>query len=52
MFLDRKLTKTALLATKQATVDLDTTNRVTEAVFTIVKERGGEYDGWGAETVD
>lgn len=50
--LDRRLLKTALLATKEAPVDLQTSNQLTKDVWIAVTESGGTYDGWGAEVVE
>jgi regulator of RNase E activity RraB len=51
VYLDRRFLKTALLATKQAPVDLQTSNELTKDVWIAVTESGGTYDGWGAEVV-
>ncbi len=47
----RMLFRATLRATKQATVDVETADRMVEEVFGIVTAHRGDYDGWGAPVV-
>lgn len=47
----RMLFRGTLRASKQATVDVETADRMVEEVFDVVAEHNGDYDGWGAPVV-
>jgi regulator of RNase E activity RraB len=47
----RMIFRGTLRATKQATVDVETADRMVEEVFGIVTVHHGDYDGWGAPLV-
>lgn len=47
----RKLFRGTLRATKIATVDIETADRMVEEVFTVTNAHHGVYDGWGAPVV-
>ncbi len=47
----RRLFRGTLRATKIATVDVETADRMVEEVFTVVTAQHGDYDGWGAPLV-
>jgi hypothetical protein len=44
----RRLTHGALVAAQITTVDVETADRLTTEVYTIVDNHGGRYDGWTA----
>lgn len=44
----RRLTHGVLIAAQIATVDVETADRLTTQVFTVVDTHGGRYDGWNA----
>ncbi len=47
----RMLFRATLRVTKQATVDVETADRMVEEVFGVVTAHHGDYDGWGAPLV-
>ena len=47
----RRLFQGTLRAAKQATVDIETADRMVHEVFAVVTAHQGEYDGWGAPVV-
>lgn len=47
----RMIFRGTLRATKMATVDVETADRMVEEVFTVVTAHHGDYDGWGAPVV-
>jgi hypothetical protein len=47
----RMIFRGTLRATKIATVDVETADRMVEEVFTVVTAHHGDYDGWGAPLV-
>ena len=49
--LDRRFMKTALVATKESPVDLETSNDFTRHVAAAITAAGGDYDGWGAAVI-
>jgi len=44
----RRVTHGALIAAQIATVDVETADRLTTQVFTVVDSHNGRYDGWNA----
>lgn len=47
----RMVFRATLRATQQATVDVETADRMVEEVFGVVAAHHGDYDGWGAPLV-
>ena len=47
----RMVFRATLRATQQATVDVETADRMVEEVFGVVTAHHGDYDGWGAPLV-
>ncbi len=47
----RMLFRGTLRATKIATVDVETADRMVEEVFAVVAAHHGDYDGWGAPLI-
>lgn len=47
----RLLTRGTLRALRQATVDVETADRMVEEVFAVVAAHHGDYDGWSAPLV-
>ena len=47
----RMLFRGTVRATQEATVDVETADRMVEEVFRVVTEHHGDYDGWGAPVV-
>lgn len=44
----RRLTHGVLIAAQVATVDVETADRLTTHVYTVVSHHNGRYDGWNA----
>jgi hypothetical protein len=44
----RRVTHGTLIAAQIATVDVDTADRLTTEIFTVVTDHNGRYDGWNA----
>lgn len=47
----RMIFRGTVRATQQATVDVETADRMVEEVFSVVSQHHGDYDGWGAPVV-
>lgn len=47
----RRLFRGTLRATKIATVDVETADRMVEEVFGVIAAQHGDYDGWGAPVI-
>ena len=47
----RMVFRATLRATQQATVDVETADRMVEEVFGVVDAHHGDYDGWGAPLI-
>lgn len=47
----RRVFRGTLRATKIATVDVETADRMVEEVFGVITTHHGDYDGWGAPVI-